>query len=91
MSIEFKRPSIIDGHAQIYKSISETKQLMGMPTSFLWFSILEFVFLFLLFYKWWLIIPLFLQLAFLFILGKKDPFLLKSITNDLFKSNILTK
>jgi hypothetical protein len=33
MATEFKRPSIIDGKAQIYKSISEPKNLGNIPVS----------------------------------------------------------
>ena len=42
----FKDPSIIDGKAQIYKSVSENKQMLGLPLGFLFLTFAEYLILF---------------------------------------------
>ena len=91
MATEFKRPSIIDGKAQIYKSISEPKNLGNIPVSLIVTSAFMYLSLYLLFLKWWVIAGFVIQLMFLFIVGRKDPFLLKTVVNNLFKKNVITK
>jgi hypothetical protein len=91
MATEFKRPSIIDGKAQIYKSISEPKNLGNIPVSLIVTSAFMYLSLYLLFWKWWVIAGFIIQLMFLFIVGRKDPFLLKTVVNNLFKKNVITK
>ena len=91
MATEFKRPSIIDGKAQIYKSISEPKNLGNIPVSLIMTSAFMYLSLYLLFWKWWVVAGFVIQLMFLIIVGRKDPFLLKTVVNNLFKKNVITK
>ena len=91
MATEFKRPSIIDGKAQIYKSISEPKNLGNIPVSLIMTFAFMYLSLYLLFWKWWVVAGFVIQLMFLFIVGRKDPFLLKTVVNNLFKKNVITK
>lgn len=91
IEIEYKKPSIIDGHAQIYKSVSEVKQVRGLPLSFLIGNTLIYACFFFLSFKWWVIIPFFIQLLFMIIVGKKDPFILKMLIGNMFKPNHYVK
>lgn len=91
MPTNFKRPSVIDGTAQIYKSISEPKNLGNISLSLVVTSVFMYLALYFLFWKWWVVIGLIVQIMFFFIIGRKDPFLLKTIVNNLFKKNVITK
>ena len=88
----FKDPSIIDGSAQIYKSVSENKQMLGLPLNFLFITFAEYLLLFLAVRNIW--IPLvfcLVQITLLGLIGKKDPFLLKSFAKNFFRSNTWIK
>jgi hypothetical protein len=89
---DFKDPSIIDGSAQIYKSVSENKQMLGLPLNFLFLTFAEYLILFLGIRNIW--IPLvfcLVQIALLGLIGRKDPFLLKNFATNFFRSNTWIK
>lgn len=88
----FKDPSIIDGKAQIYKSVSENKQMLGLPLGFLFLTFAEYLILFLTVKSIWIcLIFCAIQITLLGMIGKKDPFLLKSFSVNFFRSNTWTK
>lgn len=71
---------------KINKSLTLTKNIMGVPFYVIWFTLILYALVFLITFSFWVVVPFIVQLFIFKILTLKDPFTLKFIFRSMFRS-----